>query len=114
MANDELCWTPASELAGLIRRRKVSPVEVVGAVLDRIAKVNPKLNAFVTLTAEAALREARVAERALTRRTAALGPLHGVPFGGKGLVITRGVRTPFGTPRSADSVPTEAPPSAQR
>src|SRR5205823_2245597 len=85
-----------------------------GAVLDRIAKVNPKLNAFVTLTAEAALREARVAERALTRRTAALGPLHGVPFGVKDLVITRGVRTTFGTPLYADNVPTEDAPIVER
>jgi aspartyl-tRNA(Asn)/glutamyl-tRNA(Gln) amidotransferase subunit A len=114
MANDELCWTPASELASLIRRKKVSPVEVVGAALDRIAKVNPKLNAFVTLTADEALREARAAERALMRTKARLGALHGVPFGVKDLVITKGVRTTFGTPLYRDNVPTEDAPIVER
>ena len=114
MTNDELCWTPAAELAGLIRRKKVSPLEVVRAALDRIAKINPKLNAFVTLTAEEALREARAAERALMRTKAPLGPLHGVPFGVKDLVITKGVRTTFGTPLYRDNVPTEDAPIVER
>src|SRR5256886_4643527 len=114
MANEELCWIPASELAGLIRRKKVSPVEVVRAALDRIAKINPKLNAFVTLTADEALREARAAERALTRTKATLGALHGVPFGVKDLVITKGVRTTFGTPLYRDHVPTEDAPIVER
>jgi len=114
MTSDELCWTPASELAGLIRRKKVSPVEVVRATLDRIAKINPKLNAFVTLTGDEAMREARAAERALTRRRPALGPLHGVPFGVKDLVITHGVRTTFGTPLYRDNVPTEDAPIVER
>ena len=95
---DDLCWLPATELAALIRRRKVSPVEVVNAVLDRIERLNPHLNAFVTLTADQARRDARAAERALGKRGATLGPLHGVPFSVKDLVITKGVRTTFGTP----------------
>jgi len=80
MADERLCWLPAIELAALIRRKKASPVEVVDAILDRIERINPKLNAFVTLTDEAARREAKAAERALMRRSGALGPLHGVPF----------------------------------
>jgi aspartyl-tRNA(Asn)/glutamyl-tRNA(Gln) amidotransferase subunit A len=114
MANDELCWMPASEMAGLIRRKKLSPLEVVDAVLERIAKVDPKLNAFVTLTAERARREAKAAERALTRRSATLGPLHGVPFSVKDLVTTKGVRTTFGTPLFRDNVPTEDAPMVER
>ncbi len=114
MTNDELCWTPAAEFAGLIRKKEVSPVEVVRATLERIAKVDPKLNAFVTLTADAAMREARAAERALTRRKPALGALHGVPFGVKDLVITQGVRTTFGTPLYRDNVPTEDAPIVER
>ena len=55
MTSDELCWRPATELASLIRRRKVSPVEVTDAVLDRIDRVNPRLNAFVLITAERCL-----------------------------------------------------------
>src|SRR5712692_9649081 len=114
MANDELCWMPASRMAELIRRKKLSPVEVIDAVLDRIAKVDPKLNAFVTLTAERARREAKAAERALTRTGATLGPLHGVPFSVKDLVTTRGVRTTFGTPLFGDNVPTEDAPMVER
>jgi aspartyl-tRNA(Asn)/glutamyl-tRNA(Gln) amidotransferase subunit A len=110
----DLGWMPATELAALIRRKKVSPVEVVGAVLARIEKLNPILNAYVTLTADQARRDARAAERALTRRHATLGPLHGVPFSVKDLVITRGVRTTFGTPLYRDNVPTEDAPIVAR
>jgi aspartyl-tRNA(Asn)/glutamyl-tRNA(Gln) amidotransferase subunit A len=114
MARDEACWLSATELAGLYRKRALSPVEVVDAVLARIETVNPRLNAFVTVTAEAARRQARLAERALTRRSARLGPLHGVPFSVKDLVITAGVRTTFGTPLYRDHVPTEDAPIVER
>ncbi|OGL09151.1 MAG: glutamyl-tRNA amidotransferase [Candidatus Rokubacteria bacterium RIFCSPLOWO2_02_FULL_73_56] len=114
MSDARLCWLPATELAALIRRKKVSPVEVVDAVLDRIERLNPRLNAFVTLTAETARREAKAAERALARRSAKPGPLHGVPFSVKDLVITRGVRTTFGTPLYRDNVPAEDAPMVER
>jgi aspartyl-tRNA(Asn)/glutamyl-tRNA(Gln) amidotransferase subunit A len=114
MTSDELCWLPATDLAARIRRRKVSPVEVVEAVLDRIARVNPRLNAYVTLTADRARRDARAAERALGRRSASLGPLHGVPFSVKDLVVTAGVRTTFGTPILRDNVPAEDAPMVER
>ena len=114
MADGRLCWLPATELATLIRRKKVSPVEVVDAILDRIERINPKLNAFVTLTDEAARREAKAAERALMRRSTLLGPLHGVPFSVKDLVVTKGVRTTFGTPLYRDNVPTEDAPPVER
>jgi Asp-tRNA(Asn)/Glu-tRNA(Gln) amidotransferase A subunit family amidase len=114
MASEELCWLSATELAALIRRRKVSPVEVVDAVLDRIARLNPQLNAFVTVTDDEARRAARAAERVLGRRRPTLGPLHGVPFSVKDLVITKGVRTTFGTRLFADNVPTEDAPMVTR
>jgi aspartyl-tRNA(Asn)/glutamyl-tRNA(Gln) amidotransferase subunit A len=114
MADTRLVWLSATELARLIRTKKVSPVEVVGAVLDRIAALNPRLNAFVTLTDESARREAKAAERAVMKRGARLGPLHGVPFSVKDLVITRGVRTTFGTPLFRDNVPTEDAPIVER
>jgi len=110
----DLCWLPASQLVSMIRKKKVSPVEVVGAVLERIDKLNPRLNAYVTITAEQAQREARAAERALTRRSASLGALHGVPFSVKDLVITKGVRTTFGTPLFRDNVPSEDAPMVAR
>ena len=118
MASDErtaeLHWQSATTLAQQIKRKKVSPVEVVDAILARIDKLNPTLNAYVTLTAETARREARAAERALIRRGATLGPLHGVPFSVKDLVITKGVRTTFGTPLYRDNVPSEDAPIVAR
>ena len=113
MSND-LCWSSATELATLIRTKKVSPVEVVDAVLARIEKINPTINAYVTLTADAARREAKAAERAVGKKGARLGPLHGVPFSVKDLVITKGVRTTFGTPLYRDNVPTEDAPMVER
>jgi aspartyl-tRNA(Asn)/glutamyl-tRNA(Gln) amidotransferase subunit A len=95
-AGDELGFAPATELAGLIRARKLSPVELTRAVLDRIERLNPTLNAFVTVTAEAALAAARRAEQAVMSGEA-LGPIHGVPFSVKDLALTRGVATKFGS-----------------
>ncbi len=114
MSDERLCWMPATELAALIRKKTVSPVEVVGAILDRVERVNPAINAFVTLTAEQARRDAKAAERLLSRKGAKLGPLHGVPFSVKDLVITKGVRTTFGTPLYRDNVPTEDAPMVER
>ena len=114
MADLRLAWLPATELAAMIGKRKVSPVDVVDAALDRIEKLNPRLNAFVTVTDTAARREAKAAERALGKRSARLGPLHGVPFSVKDLVNTRGVRTTFGTPFYRDNVPAEDAPMVER
>ena len=114
MASDGLCWMPASEMAAAIRRKKVSPVEVMKEVLARIDRLNPTLNAFVTLTAEQAMRDARAAERVLGKKGAKLGPLHGVPFSTKDLVLTKGIRTTFGTRLYADNVPTETAPMVER
>jgi aspartyl-tRNA(Asn)/glutamyl-tRNA(Gln) amidotransferase subunit A len=115
MANsDDLCWLPASELAPAIKRRKLSPVELMKAVLARIERLNPRLNAFVTLTADQAMKDARAAERLVMKKGARLGPLHGVPFSTKDLVITKGIRTTFGTRLFADNVPTEDAPMVER
>ena len=113
-ADDRLCWTSAVELAAAIRKKRLSPVEVMRAVLARIERLDPRLNAFVTLTADQALGAARAAERAVTRRGARLGPLHGVPFSTKDLVATRGIRTTFGTRFYAENVPAESAPVVER
>ena len=75
MTPDELCFTPATELVPLIRRRKVSPLELMKAVLARIERVNPPLNAYCTLAADQALAAARKATAALGKRGATLGPV---------------------------------------
>ncbi|MBI4247590.1 MAG: amidase [Candidatus Rokubacteria bacterium] len=105
---------PAADVAAAIAKRKISPVEVVDAVLERIGRLNPPLNAYVTLDAEGARRAAREAERAVMKRRAKLGPLHGVPFSVKDLILTKGVRTTFGTPLYRDHVPAEDAPSVAR
>src|SRR2546430_12193216 len=96
MSSTELGFTPATELTRLIRTKALSPVELTRAVLERIERVNPIVNAFCTLTAEQALAAAREAERAVTSG-AALGPLHGVPYSIKDLNFTKGVRTMGGS-----------------
>lgn len=106
MPDRDLCFTPATELRRLYRARKVSPLEVMEAVFARIDAVNPRLNAYVTLAREFALRAARAATAALGRR-AVLPPLHGVPVSIKDLVPTRGIRTTWGSKIFADHVPDE-------
>jgi aspartyl-tRNA(Asn)/glutamyl-tRNA(Gln) amidotransferase subunit A len=113
MADDALCWMSATDLAAAVRRRKVSPVEVVDAVLDRADRLRD-LNAYCLVDADGARRVARAAERAAMRRDARLGPLHGVPFSVKDLVVTKGMRTTFGTPLYRDHVPGEDAPSVAR
>src|SRR5262249_25639565 len=110
--NDELCWMSATDLARAIARKHVSPVEVLDALLARIEKLSA-LNAYVTLDG-GARRAAKAAERALTRRSAKLGRLHGVPFSVKDLVITKGLRTTYGTPLYRDHVPAEDAPIVER
>lgn len=102
----DLCFTPATELVRLFRTRKVSPLEVTQAVLRRIDQVNPKVNAYVTVARESALRAARAATHAL-RRGAKLPPLHGVPVSIKDLTPTKGIRTTWGSRIYADHVPEE-------
>jgi len=92
----DLAYTPATELAALIRSKKLSPVELTRSVLERIERLNPTLNAFCTVTADAALAAARAAEQAVMRGER-LGPLHGLPFSVKDLALTKGVPTKFGS-----------------
>jgi len=103
----DLCFTPATELARLYRARTVSPLELMRAVLERLDRVNPLVNAVVTLDREAAIRQARRATAALTRRSAAIGPLHGIPVGIKDVTPTMGMRTTFGSKLFEDYVPAE-------
>ena len=104
-ADHDLCFLPATELARLDRARKVSPLEVIQAVLARIDAVNPVVNAYVTLARESALAAARRATRALGGRGRALRPPHGVPVSIKDLFSTKGIRTTWGSVIYQDHVP---------
>ena len=102
--NTELCFLTAGELARRIRARALSCEEVMRAHLDQIERVNPKVNALVTLLPERALEGARAADRRLRAGDAA-GPLHGLPIAHKDLMPTAGIRTTFGSPIYRDHVP---------
>lgn len=106
--SDELIGLSATKLASLIRGREVSPVEVLEAHLRLIERLNPNLNAIVTLATDACER-AREAE-ALIMRNGSLGPLHGVPITIKDTIETKGLRTTAGSKLLAEHFPaTDAP-----
>lgn len=98
--------TDALTLARQIRRKEVSPVAVVDAVLHRIEALQPTVNAFITVTADEAREAARRAEAAVMAGEP-LGQLHGVPFSVKDLLFTKGVRTTMGSFIFAEQVPGE-------
>src|SRR5437899_6623585 len=106
MTATELCFTPATALSRLFRAKKLSPVEVMRAVLARIDAVNPLLTAYCTVAGESALRAARAAERAILKHRP-LGPLHGVPVSIKDLTETKGIRTTWGSKIFEHHVPGE-------
>lgn len=101
---DDLCFLPATELARRIRERALSAVEVMEAHLSRIERVNPRVNAIVTLLPERAMEEARIADEKLASGEE-VGPLHGLPVAHKDLFQTKGVRTTLGSPIFAENVP---------
>jgi Asp-tRNA(Asn)/Glu-tRNA(Gln) amidotransferase A subunit family amidase len=100
---EEICFTPAVELASRIRNGNLSPVTVVDAFLDRIGRVNPEINAYVTVLDERAREKAREAEAAL-QAGGKVGPLHGVPVAIKDLVDVEGVKTTSGSKLRSDNV----------
>ncbi|HEY3230978.1 MAG TPA: amidase [Roseiflexaceae bacterium] len=104
MPDDEICFLTAAELARRIRAKELSAAEVMDAHLAQIARVNPRVNAIVTLLPDQAMRQARAADEALARGTQA-GPLHGLPIAHKDLFPTKGIRTTFGSPIFKDFVP---------
>jgi aspartyl-tRNA(Asn)/glutamyl-tRNA(Gln) amidotransferase subunit A len=96
MDKADLCFTPATELAGAIRAKELSSVEITSTVLERIAALEPKLNGFAHLAAEEAMAAAAAADSALASGKS-LGPLHGVPVTIKDLEPVRGMPFERGT-----------------
>jgi aspartyl-tRNA(Asn)/glutamyl-tRNA(Gln) amidotransferase subunit A len=109
----ELAFASAADLAALIRRRALSPVELTRAVLDRIERVNPRLGAYVRTDPEGALAQARRAERAVMGGEP-LGALHGVPVSIKDNLWAAGERATFGSRLFADFVAPEDAPAVAR
>jgi amidase len=104
--SSEICFLQAHELVSLIRGKKISATEVMEAHLSHIEKINPKVNAIVTLLPEIAMQHAKSADEMLARNKE-VGPLHGLPIAHKDLVLTKGVRTTFGSPIFKDFIPDE-------
>ena len=100
----ELNFLSIAEAARLIKSRKLSPVELARAHLDRIGEFDGQLNAFITLTAELALKQARQAEREIAKRKYR-GPLHGIPIGLKDIYNTNGILTSGHSRVCIDNVP---------
>src|ERR687890_1746452 len=102
--DDDLCTRPATELAALVRMREVSARELMDAHLDRIERLDPALNAIVTLDAEGSRAAADAADARLAAGEA-VGPLHGLPVAHKDTHATGGMRTTWGSPLHANTVP---------
>lgn len=115
-SESELAFLTIEAAARLLRRAEISSAELVEAALRRIVRLNPLLNAFLTVTADAARRQARAADRALRRKrgSRALGPLHGVPISLKDNYRTRGIRTTAGSRILANFIPQEDAEAAVR
>ncbi|HKH66731.1 MAG TPA: amidase, partial [Reyranella sp.] len=96
MNETDLCYRPATELADAIRAKKLSAVEITSAVLNRIKRLEPKLNAFAYLAAEEAMDAAQAADRKMAKGDP-IGPLHGVPVTIKDHEAVRGMQIEYGT-----------------
>jgi amidase len=105
-ADSSVCFMSAIEMARLIRARKLSARETLAAHLKQIERVNPKVNAIVTLAAEMAADAAAKADEMQARKEK-LGPLHGLPVAHKDMLETRGIRTTFGSPLYKNNIPAE-------
>jgi amidase len=105
-ADSSICFLSAIEMARLIRAKKLSAREALAAHLKQIERVNPKVNAIVTLVPEMAAADAAKADEMQAHKET-LGPLHGLPVAHKDLLETRGIRTTYGSPLFKDFVPTE-------
>ena len=105
-AAPSVCFMSTVEMARLIRTKRLSAREALAAHLKQIERVNPKVNAIVTLVPEMVTEAAAKADEMQAHKET-LGPLHGLPAAHKDLVETRGIRTTFGSPLYKDYIPTQ-------
>ena len=102
-----LAFASISQIGALFRKRRLSPLELTRLLLDRISKLDPQLNSFITVTPDLALAQAKLAERALFARKSARdrGPLHGIPISLKDNIYTEEVRTTAGSKILSNFIP---------
>ena len=106
MSGSDICFLTATELTRRIRHKGLSAREVMEAYLRQIERFNPRVNAIVTLLAERGLKQADLADAVLARKEP-IGPLHGLPIAHKDVIVTKGIRTTFGSSIFKDFVPEE-------
>ena len=106
MDNTEIAFLSATELGSAIQSKQISPVEAVEAYLERIQRIDPKVNSYITVCADQALEDARQAEAEI-QRGEYWGPLHGIPIGIKDQIYTKGIRTTDASKIRSDFVPGE-------
>jgi aspartyl-tRNA(Asn)/glutamyl-tRNA(Gln) amidotransferase subunit A len=97
LLSDDILYLPIRQLGERLRQRKLSPVELAKAYLERSERIGPKLNAYANLTPELALRQAQTAEKEIAAGHYR-GPLHGIPYAAKDLVAVKGYPTTWGAP----------------
>jgi len=112
MSDTELAFASIKQIGKLFRKRKLSPVELTKFMLARIERLNPKLNAYITVTAELALAQAKKAEAELfsprgRKGRRDRGPLHGIPISLKDNIYTAGIRTTAGSKILREFIPKE-------
>jgi aspartyl-tRNA(Asn)/glutamyl-tRNA(Gln) amidotransferase subunit A len=110
LSDNELAYASIEEVGKLFRKRKLSPVELTKLMLERIERLNPKLNAFITVTAEIALAQAKKAESELfaprgRKQHRDRGSLHGIPISLKDNIYTEGIRTTAGSKILKEFIP---------
>lgn len=103
---DELAFMPVGDLAELMRTRRVSSVQLTQLFLNRLKKYGPGLECVITLTGDSAMEQAHRADREIAAGKYR-GPLHGIPYGAKDLLATRGIRTTWGSVPFKDQMFTE-------
>jgi len=113
VSTPSLALLDLSEASRQIQQRSISPLELTKACLERIDRFNPQLNAFITVTAELALQQAKIAEEEI-RQGRWRGPLHGIPMAVKDIVETAGVRTTAASAVLKDYIPVTDAPIVQR
>ncbi len=101
---NELAFKTATELARLVRARKISAVELTQIFLERLGKLGPRYNALAELTPDLAIEQARCADRVLRKGDHTGSPLLGIPYGAKDLLATKNIPTRWGAPPYRDQV----------
>ncbi len=105
-SDEDIAWAPVTKLSEWIRTRKLASERLTNIYLDRLKRLGPKVNCVITLTEDHALAQAKRADKEIAAGRYR-GPLHGIPWGGKDLLDTAGIRTTYGAEPFKDRVPTD-------